>query len=149
MTVTKTKFLTFDETTWHKPVVCTLAKKFDVEFSIMKAKVLPRRVGLLVLELSGEQAAVDQAVDFLEEQGVGILGMEQEILYDQDVCTQCGSCTGFCPSDALTLKEGGENEVIFIPERCIGCELCLIACPAHALSPSTELSEFGNFGRTH
>jgi L-aspartate semialdehyde sulfurtransferase ferredoxin len=146
---TKTKVLTFDETTWHKPVVSTLAKRFELDFSILKAKVLPRRVGVLVLELSGSDQEMDKAVQYLEQQGVGIESIEQEILYDEDLCTQCGACVGFCPTDALTLKDADSDEVAFVAERCIGCELCLTACPARALKPSEQMATFESYGRTH
>lgn len=149
MNVTKTKVLTFDETSWKKPVVCTLAKRFDLDFSILKAKVLPRRVGLLVLELSGKAGEFEKAVAFLKEQGVGIQAIEQEILFDEECCTQCGACVGFCPSEALAYKDPESMEVTFEAEHCIGCELCLTACPARALSSSPELAAFEEFSRSH
>jgi len=142
MTITKTKVLTFEEHIWQKPIVCTLAKQFDLDFSILKAKVLPRRAGLVVLELIGEQAEFDKALTYLREQGVGVQSMEQEIYYHEELCTQCGACVGFCPSEALTIEDRSDMKVIFIADRCIGCEVCLTACPARALTVSPELRSF-------
>jgi len=37
----------------QKPVVCYLARDYDLIFNILNATVLPRKEGILVLEISG------------------------------------------------------------------------------------------------
>lgn len=39
----------------HKPIVCNLAKEFDLTFNILRATVLPRKEGIMVMELSGSK----------------------------------------------------------------------------------------------
>jgi len=142
MTITKTKVLTFDERNYKLPVVCTLAKKYNLDFSILKAKVLPRRAGMVVLEISGDQAMYEAGLKYLEENGVGVHSLEQEIFQDADECTQCGACVGFCPSDALAIDDYSNYRIVFHPDRCIGCEICLTACPARAMKFSSSLVDF-------
>ena len=36
-----------------QPIICQLVKKHDLEFNILKAQILPRREGIIVVELSG------------------------------------------------------------------------------------------------
>ena len=49
------------------------------------------------------------------------------------VCRAChqAPCARVCPTDALTLREGGG--VKLKPELCIGCENCVEACPFGAV----------------
>ena len=137
--ITKTKVLRFEPDVVQKPIVCHLARKFDLTFSILKAKVLPRQVGLMILELSGEDENFHKGIAYLEESGITVDSIEQEVLYDPDICTQCGACTGFCPSDALRIKDRVTMEVEFVSDNCIGCELCLFACPSRALRLAGQL----------
>ena len=53
------------------PVVCRMAKQFDVEFSIRRADVQPN-AGWMDLELSGDQAEIERAIAWLEAQGVQV-----------------------------------------------------------------------------
>ena len=54
----------------EKPVVCHLTKYYDLTFNILKATILPRKEGIMVLELSGSRKNLKNAVAYLEEQGV-------------------------------------------------------------------------------
>lgn len=132
--ITQTKVIKFGRRAWREPVVCQLARNFDITFSILKARILPQQEGLLILEISGENGEFDRAVAHLRAlPDVEVQGIEQEITHDLERCTQCGSCTGFCPSQALHIADRRTMEVAFASQECIGCELCLTACPARAL----------------
>jgi electron transport complex protein RnfB len=48
---------------------------------------------------------------------------------DDKFCTGCGTCTNFCPMDAITLDEVS----IINKERCIGCGVCVSKCPSEAI----------------
>lgn len=138
--ITKTKVLKFGKESWKKPVVYQLAKEFNISFSILKAKVLPRQEGVMILELSGTKDEFERGMEYLETSGVWVGSIEQEILYDETVCTNCGACTGFCPSNALYIKDRETMEIAFNHEECIGCELCLVACPSRALSQAEDIA---------
>lgn len=137
--ITKTKVLKFGPEVVKEPVVCQLAKKYDLTFSILKARVLPRKEGLMILEISGQDDNYNRGITYLIESGVKVDSIEQEILYDEDACTQCGACSGFCPSNALHIDNRLTMDVVFSSEACIGCELCLLACPSRALSQAGQM----------
>ncbi|BCM88276.1 hypothetical protein IAD21_00103 [Abditibacteriota bacterium] len=63
--------LTFTPSEVTKPVVCHMARQFQVEFSIRRADVQPN-AGWMDLELSGEEAEIERAIAWLEEQGVRV-----------------------------------------------------------------------------
>lgn len=63
--------LTFSPSEVTKPVVCQMARQFQVDFSIRRADVQPN-AGWMDLELSGEEAEIERAIAWLEEQGVRV-----------------------------------------------------------------------------
>ncbi|MGH7193650.1 MAG: NIL domain-containing protein [Candidatus Saccharimonadales bacterium] len=54
-----------------EPVISRLAKKFDVEFNLRRAKVT-EKVGEIVLEFEADSDALAKAVDWLKGQGVKV-----------------------------------------------------------------------------
>ena len=49
-----------------EPVVCRMAKKFDIEFSIRKANIGPDS-GWMDLSIEGEEAEINRAIEWLEK----------------------------------------------------------------------------------
>jgi ferredoxin len=130
--ISKKIVLHFPKNIWGKPIVCHLAKNFDILFSILKAEVTPREEGLVVMELSGKREEYKKGIDFLKEAGVTIQALSQDITRREDVCTHCGACLAVCPTKALSLNRD-TLEVAFDPGHCIGCEQCIMACPPRAM----------------
>ncbi len=124
--------LRFPKTVVHKPLVCQLVKEYDLTFNILNAQVLPRREGILVLELSGSRKNFKLGVQYLKDQGVQVQNAEQEIKRDQQACTHCGACTAVCPTGALSI-ERPEMTVVFNQKKCSVCELCVPACPIRVM----------------
>ncbi len=58
-----------------RPVICELAKKFDVVFNIRQASVNDE-IGLVSLELQGERGLIKAAIAWLEEQGIKVEPLE-------------------------------------------------------------------------
>ena len=58
-----------------RPVICELAKKFDVVFNIRQASVNDE-IGLVSIELQGERDILKQAIAWLEEQGIKVEPLE-------------------------------------------------------------------------
>jgi ferredoxin len=116
----------------HKPLVCSLVRDFDLTFNILNAQVLPRREGILVLELYGSRKNFKSGVQYLKDQGVQVQNAEQEIKRDQNRCTHCGACTAVCPTGALSIQRP-EMTVIFNQKKCSVCELCVPACPTRVM----------------
>lgn len=116
-----------------RPIVCRLAFEHNLTFNILKASVTPREEGLLVLELSGEKADYERGIKYLEDSGVQIQSLSQNIIRDEDRCTHCGACVTVCPAGAFTI-EAKSRTVAFADEKCIVCELCIPVCPLRAMA---------------
>ena len=124
--------LNFSKEIMSQPVVCQLAKEYDLTFNILKAKITPKEEGLMVIELTGTDSQYRKGVKYLREQGVVIKPLSKDVVRVEGKCTHCGACLAVCPTDALAVDRE-TWKVIFDPQKCIGCELCLPACPPRAM----------------
>lgn len=124
--------LRFPKENIDQPIICQLAKQFDVEFNILKADIYLQQDGLIVLELAGQKKNVEKGLAYIEEKGVKVENQLTSIRRDDEKCYQCGACTGICPSGALSIKRP-EMAVLFDPERCTACGLCVPVCPVRAM----------------
>jgi ferredoxin len=115
-----------------QPIVCNLVRRYDLEFNILRAAVTPREEGLLVLAVKGTETACDEGMKYLEDVGVKVQPLSQEIVRSETRCTHCGACVAVCPSGALAL-DAESRKVIFDNEKCIACEFCVRACPTRAM----------------
>jgi ABC-type methionine transport system ATPase subunit len=68
-------WLTFDGESNRKPLICEMARKFDVVFNIRNASVTPT-IGLIALELEGERTVIQKAVAWFESNGVQVEPVE-------------------------------------------------------------------------
>ena len=125
--------LRFPQKEVRSPIVCYLAKDFDLTFNILNAAILPRKEGIMVLELSGSRKNFKAGLHYLESQGVKVQPAAHEIKRDGRRCTHCGACTAVCPTGALSIVRP-EMAVVFDQAKCSLCELCLPACPARAMA---------------
>lgn len=116
----------------EKPVVCHLTKYYDLTFNILKATILPRKEGIMVLELSGSKKNFKNAVQYLKEQGVIVKNASQEITRDENKCIHCGACTAVCPTQALHISRP-DMYVVFDKTKCSVCELCIPTCLTRAM----------------
>ncbi len=115
-----------------KPVVYTLVKDFDLAFNIMRARVSPRREGLVVLDLTGKKKNFDQAIRYMKDLGLHVEPLSKSVIQNVDRCVHCGACLAFCTTGALYIDKD-TMQVLFNPEKCNGCALCVKACPARAM----------------
>ena len=68
-------WLTFDGESNRKPLICEMARKFDIVFNIRNASVTPS-IGLIALELEGERPVIQKAVAWFESHGVQVEPVE-------------------------------------------------------------------------
>ena len=129
----KILILRFSQTVAQKPIVCNLTKQFDLTFNILNATILPRKEGIMVLELSGERKLFREGLKYLKTQGVRVQNADQEVKRQKTKCTHCGACTAVCPTGALYIHRPDLN-VEFDHRKCSLCELCIPACPSRAMS---------------
>ena len=128
----KILILRFPATEVEKPIVCNLVKDYDLIFNILNAAVLPRKEGVMVLELTGPRKNFKDGVQYLKNQGVQVENASQEIKRIKKKCTHCGACTAVCPTKALYIQRP-EMTVEFDQAKCSVCELCVPACPTRAI----------------
>ncbi len=110
--------LRFSAKVSQKPVVCFLTKRFDLTFNILNATILPRKEGVMVLELSGDRKQFREGVKFLKSQGIDVQNAGQEVKRLKPKCTHCGACTAVCPTRALDIELPSIN-VILENRKCI------------------------------
>lgn len=115
-----------------QPIICQLVKKFDLQFNILKARIFPRREGVIVLELGGSREAFDKGIRFLKEKGLRVEPLSKSVNQNSSKCVHCGACTAFCPTDALSIDRQ-TMKIVFDAEKCNGCEHCVTACPVRAM----------------
>ena len=124
--------LRFPATEAQKPIVCFLTRDYDLTFNILNARVLPRKEGLMVLELAGSKKNFKEGVKYLKDQGIQVENASQEVTRVTKKCTHCGACTAVCPTGALAVKRP-EMSINFDQKKCSVCELCVPACPTRAM----------------
>jgi L-aspartate semialdehyde sulfurtransferase ferredoxin len=72
-------YLTFSKQLVKEPLVCLLAKKFDVTFNIRGSTVTPE-MGLVALEIDGDRAEVDKGIKWLRDKGVIVEPIEKNVI---------------------------------------------------------------------
>jgi ferredoxin len=129
--VSKKIVLHFSEGISNQPVVYRLVKDYDLEFNILKANIDYKKEGILILELKGKGKDYSNGIKYLEDAGIKIQPLSQDIVKDDKRCIDCGVCIPMCPSHALVFDDSGK--VVFHDSRCIACEMCTKACPQKAM----------------
>ena len=134
---TRIYFLRFPKETSDQPIISQLVRRYDIEFNILKADILPQREGIMIIELKGLRENVQEALTYLKDLGVKVERLAGKIRRDESRCFQCGACTGVCPVGALFIQRP-EMAVIFDPEKCTGCGLCVPVGPVRAMEVSFD-----------
>lgn len=116
----------------NRPFVHLFATRFGLVFSILQADITPDKGGRLVLDLTGEESAINDALKYTMEQGVDVKVLSRVVCWDDKVCVHCGSCTAVCRTRALAL-DPDTAMLSFDNAKCVVCEMCVKACPTGAL----------------
>lgn len=135
MVISQKVVLHFPKSLVEQPIICRLARDFNLDFNIIKASVTPEEEGVLVLELSGEQKDYDRGIQYLTETGVRIQSLSQNVIRNEERCTHCGACITICPAGAFII-EPSTRLVSFSDTKCIVCGLCIKSCPLRAMEVS-------------
>ena len=72
-------WLIFEGEAAHKPLLCQVAKQFDITFNIRQSNVTDA-IGLIACEFQGERAIVREAIVWLESQGVRVDPVELQTI---------------------------------------------------------------------
>ena len=77
---TRTKlYLTYPKALVREPILCKLARKFDVVFNVRGASVT-EDLGIIALELDGADDVLERAIIWLREQGVTVEPIEKNVI---------------------------------------------------------------------
>lgn len=132
MTVKTKVVLRFPPSLVDHPILCKLAREYNIDFNILKASVTPKEEGVLVVELSGKKKDYDSGTQYLTGTGVEIQPLSQDVIRNDERCTHCGSCVVLCPSFALTVVKT-TRKIEFDHNKCIACGICVDSCPPRAM----------------
>lgn len=120
--------LRFPAESVNEPITYNLIKDYDVQVNILNADITHGKEGNLLIEMSGPEGNVDEALVYLESKQVEISPVVKTILFNEASCIHCGACGSVCFSGALEM-DPLSRMLKFTPEKCVACELCIKACP--------------------
>ncbi len=129
---TKKVVLNFPPRLIQEPVTYHLVRDYNLQVNIMRALVRPREKGRMVLELTGAKTDLDRAFEYLDQTGIQVDALVQELRYNPENCVHCTACTAFCPTGALSV-DPASREIVFDASQCILCESCIPACAYQAI----------------
>lgn len=132
METSRNVLLVFPQEIMYKPLIYRLVREFDLVFNLLEAKILPKREGRIIVELRGTAEGLSSGISFLEEEGVEVSDIADQIERDEEKCVHCGACTAVCRVGALEIDRES-MEVLFHADKCVACGLCETACPMRAL----------------
>ena len=84
--------LSFPPSNVEEPVMYRLIKDYELVVNILRASIDPGKQGRMVVELSGEESQMALAFNYLENLGVTIEPLSQEIQHLEKRCTGCTAC---------------------------------------------------------
>ena len=116
----------------EEPITYILIKDYDLQVNILRATVRPRDRGRMVVELKGKKDNMDKAFDYLEDAGIQVDALVQEMRHLPEHCVSCTACVPLCPTGALSVDKKTQ-ELSFDHTKCIICEACIPACSYGAL----------------
>jgi ferredoxin len=133
----KNVILHFSPQLVNQPILCGLIRGHQVDVNLLQASVEPDTDGTAFIQLEGQVADVNRALDYLKKIGVRLIFPAKNLIYDEDRCTHCGACVAHCLAQALT-ADPKTNRISFEHDKCLACELCIAACPFAALKSVSE-----------
>lgn len=130
--IKKKVILSFPPRLIQEPITYHLIRDYDLQVTILRATVRPRERGRMVVEMKGEKQNLDRAFQYMENAGLQVDALVQEMRHYPERCVHCTACTAVCPTDALTVNPE-TRELVFDASQCIICEACIPTCSYGAM----------------
>lgn len=128
-TITKKLMLFFPKCECEKPIIYHLVKDHNLIVNVYRARVTPEEEGYLILDVTGTEADIEKAMEFINTFNVTVNTTGKGVARDEDRCTHCGQCVSHCPTGALRIDDNATRKVIYNEADCIECLACIRACP--------------------
>jgi len=128
-TITRKLMLWFPKCECEKPIIYHLVRDHNLVVNVFRAKVTPEEEGYLALDVTGTQADIDGAMEFIRTFNVTVNLAGKGLTWNEDNCTGCGACVPHCPTSALHIPDRDTMAVAFDAEKCIECLACIRVCP--------------------
>ena len=132
MTVTRRIVLTFPAHMVEDTVIYHLIKDYDLVVNILRAKIIPKEGGRVVLVVRGKLENIKKGLRFIENNGIDVEPLAQDIQFNEDRCVSCGMCMAVCHHKALSLNPT-TWKMEFDRDACILCEQCVKVCPLEVI----------------
>ncbi len=73
--------LIYPEDKITEPILSRVCKNFDVEINIRKANVT-EKIGWLELEMTGDEKQIEEAIKYLQSQGIEVSPLEGQVFME-------------------------------------------------------------------
>ncbi len=124
--------LTFPHELLDKPITYHLIKDFDLIVNLLRVKITPKEEGVMVVEIEGDDANLEDGISYLKKIGVAIDSLIEDIKWDEKKCIHCTECVTVCPMNAFVVDRQ-IMKIAFDKDKCIACGLCVAVCPYRAM----------------
>jgi ferredoxin len=114
-----------------EPITYHLVKEYDLIYNIFHARITQGMHGELIIEIIGKEENINAGIEFIKSKGITVEYLTRTIIWDEDSCIHCGTCTSVCPSGALSLD--ADAKLTFDNSKCVVCEMCVDACPSKVI----------------
>ena len=117
----------------EKPFITELVRDFGLTVNILQAEIMSGKRGKAVVDLTGEEDALEKALAYLAHNGIELKMFTTSIIHNDEKCVDCGACVAVCSAGAL--KMGAPDwRLVFNLDECVRCKLCVKACPLGAIN---------------
>ena len=131
MEISRKIVLRFPKALVEEPAVYHLIKDYNLECSILRASITTEE-GMVVLGLKGDRRDYNAGIKYLNDTGLEIQYLSEDVSRNEDRCTHCGACVTMCPTNAFEV-DAVTLEINFYDEKCIACGICIKGCPPRAM----------------